>query len=89
MKSILTGILSVFVFFGSVSIAQGTETDIEAMNDMNRHHFDNQDYDMKDAYLNEDMLAADIKKKKKKGKKLAQKGKKKKKGFFSKICGSK
>ena len=49
MKSILTGILSVFVFFGSVSIAQGTETDIEAMNDMNRHHFDNQDYDMKDA----------------------------------------
>tara|TARA_B100001250_G_scaffold412432_1_gene443633 strand:+ start:1034 stop:1303 length:270 start_codon:yes stop_codon:yes gene_type:complete len=89
MKSILTGILSVFVFFGSVSIAQGTETDIEAMNDMNRHHFDNQDYDMKDAYLNEDMLAADIKKKKKKGKKLAQKGKKKKKGFFSKIFGSK
>ena len=64
MKSILTGILSVFVFFGSVSIAQGTETDIEAMNDMNRHHFDNQDYDMKDAYLNEDMLAADILKKK-------------------------
>ncbi len=88
MKTIITGILSLFV---SVGIAQGTETDIEAMNDMNRHHFDNQEYslDMKtselDLYAMEDVK----KKKKKKGKKLSEKGKKKKKGFFSKIFGSK
>tara|TARA_B100001109_G_C18561889_1_gene334633 strand:- start:160 stop:414 length:255 start_codon:yes stop_codon:yes gene_type:complete len=84
MKTIL---ISLLLFF-SVSIAQGTETDIEAMNDMNRHHFDNgfMGSDMEESKFAMDEIK---KKKKKKKKKMGGKGKKKKKGFFSKVFGSK
>ncbi len=89
MKTILIGILSIFVFFGSVSTAQGTETDIEAMNDMNRHHFNNHEYKASNLAGSELFAMEEIKKKKKGKKKKIKKGKKKKKGFFSKIFGSK
>ena len=87
MKTILISL----IFFFSVSIGQGTETDIEAMNDMKIHHYDN-------GFVGSDMDNSDLelyameevkKKKKKKGKKIGKKGKKSKKGFFSKVFGSK
>tara|TARA_Y100001963_G_C6674738_1_gene396843 strand:+ start:334 stop:555 length:222 start_codon:yes stop_codon:yes gene_type:complete len=73
MKSILTGILSLFIFIGSISAMDYNYEDAYLNEDM----------------LSMAMNDDDIKKKKKKGKKLAEKGKKKKKGFFSKVFGSK
>ena len=74
MKSILTGILSLFIFFGAVPAVQAVPTKCAYTSEMTCEM----------ACADED-----IKKKKKKGKKLASKGKKKKKGFFSKVFGSK
>ena len=74
MKSILTGILSLLIFFGAVPAAQAVPTKCAYTSEMTCEM----------ACADED-----IKKKKKKGKKLASKGKKKKKGFFSKVFGSK
>ena len=90
MKTILISL----IFFLSVSISQGTKTDIEAMNDMNRQSviFDHNSGLSKMVINSELELYAmeDVKKKRKKGKKIgAKKGKKSKKGFFSKIFGSK
>ena len=74
MKSILTGILSLLIFFGAVPAAQAVPTKCAYTSEMTCEM----------ACADED-----VKKKKKKGKKLAGKGKKKKKGFFSKVFGSK
>ena len=74
MKSILTGILSLLIFFGAVPAAQAVPAKCAYTSEMTCEM----------ACADED-----IKKKKKKGKKLASKGKKKKKGFFSKVFGSK
>ena len=74
MKSILTGILSLVIFFGAVSTVQAVPAKCAYVSEMTCEM----------ACADED-----IKKKKKKGKKLASKGKKKKKGFFSKVFGSK
>jgi len=74
MKTILTGILSLLIFFGAVPAAQAVPAKCAYTSEMTCEM----------ACADED-----IKKKKKKGKKLASKGKKKKKGFFSKVFGSK
>mgnify|MGYP001350990993 FL=1 len=74
MKSILTGILSLIIFFGAVPAVQAVPAKCAYTSEMTCEM----------ACADED-----IKKKKKKGKKLATKGKKKKKGFFSKVFGSK
>ena len=75
MKSILTGILSLLIFFGAVPAAQAVPTKCAYTSEMTCEM----------ACADEDIK----KKKKKKGKKLSEKGKKKKKGFFSKVFGSK
>jgi len=74
MKTILTTILSLVIFFGAVPAAQAVPARCAYSSEMTCEM----------ACADED-----IKKKKKKGKKLASKGKKKKKGFFSKVFGSK
>tara|TARA_B100000519_G_C14219786_1_gene426939 strand:- start:4 stop:225 length:222 start_codon:yes stop_codon:yes gene_type:complete len=73
MKTILTGILSLFIFFGAVPSVNAVNYEHAYLNE---EMLMNNDEDVK-------------KKKKKKGKKLSEKGKKKKKGFFSKVFGSK
>ena len=75
MKSILTGILSLVIFFGAVSTVQAVPAKCAYTSEMTCEM----------ACADEDVK----KKKKKKGKKLSEKGKKKKKGFFSKVFGSK
>ena len=74
MKTILTTILSLVIFFGAVPAVQAVPARCAYSSEMTCEM----------ACADED-----IKKKKKKGKKLASKGKKKKKGFFSKVFGSK
>ena len=75
MKSILTGILSLVIFFGAVSTVQAVPAKCAYVSEMTCEM----------ACADED-----IKKKKKKVKKIGgAKGKKSKKGFFSKIFGSK
>ena len=75
MKTILTGILSLFIFFGAVPAVQAVPAKCAYTSEMTCEM----------ACADED-----IKKKKKKGKKIGgAKGKKKKKGFFSKVFGSK
>ena len=75
MKSILTGILSLFIFFGAVPAVQAVPAKCAYTSEMTCEM----------ACADED-----VKKKKKKGKKIGgKKGKKSKKGFFSKIFGSK
>ena len=75
MKSILTGILSLVIFFGAVSTVQAVPAKCAYVSEMTCEM----------ACADED-----IKKKKKKAKKIGgAKGKKSKKGFFSKIFGSK
>ena len=75
MKTILTGILSLFIFFGAVPAVQAVPAKCAYTSEMTCEM----------ACADED-----VKKKKKKGKKIGgSKGKKSKKGFFSKIFGSK
>ena len=74
MKSILTGILSLIIFFGAVPTVQAVPAKCAYTSEMTC----------------EMACADEVKKKKKKGKKIGgSKGKKKKKGFFSKVFGSK
>ena len=78
MKTILTGILSLFIFFGVVPVSGQEAIVVETPQTC--------------SITKECCQIAsseDIKKKKKKGKKVSKKGKKKKKGFFSKVFGSK
>ena len=73
MKTILTGILSLFIFFGAVPSVNAVNYEHACLN---KEMLMNNDEDVK-------------KKKKKGKKIGGSKGKKKKKGFFSKVFGSK
>ncbi len=73
MKTILTGILSLFIFFGAVPSVNAVNYEHAYLNE---EMLMNNDEDVK-------------KKKKKGKKIGGSKGKKKKKGFFSKVFGSK
>tara|TARA_B100001250_G_scaffold257277_1_gene221507 strand:- start:8474 stop:8752 length:279 start_codon:yes stop_codon:yes gene_type:complete len=82
----MKNILLVF-FLTSVGFGQLTDYDIEVMNDMKRHHFNNQEF-LDSKSPNPMILIAEMddikKKKKKKGKKLKgkEKGKKGSWGIF-------